>query len=235
MVDIYTLIPMWITSSDLLELILKFRTEMYVQELIAQCEDCFMTYDFLHENYLALHHYYEMIIIHYFRSVLEASDSSMYFQLNDLTNLFKSYGGQTTTKYTQIHDNYALTKTEADALMDDVPYLMIVQYILRIRVLNQHPETRSQITQEVIHSCNESITTEITRLEDKQNIIRKHSNVRLQMLQFIVRWIYNHTYRSWACWFKYVCNRLQSPEREIYQLLSRNRSYVHRFLSLKLV
>lgn len=235
MVDICTLVPIWITSSDLLGLIVTFRTEMYIQELIAQCEECFMSYDFLHENYLALHHYYEMIIIHYFRSVIEASDSSLYFQLADLTNLFKTYGGQVTTDYTQIHDNYALTKTDADALMDDVPYLMIVQHILRIRVLNQCPETRSQISQYTINLCKESIANETSRLADKHTIIQKHSSVRLRMLQFIVHWIYKHTYGSWLCWFRRICNRLQSPEREIYQLMSTNRSRVQRFLSLKLV
>jgi hypothetical protein len=229
--DLCTAIFRHITSTDLLQIILQFRRELYIQEILDECDVLYTDYDYLHEYYIALYRYYDMMIVHYFRSVI---DQSFSLQLADLITLFKDLGGQTSLGYMQNQVEYASTNEQADQLMDNIPYLQIIQGIARFRDLNRRVDTRAQITQIQILSFRQSIRERIAQLTDKQKIIQSHASARLHMLQYVVHWVESRTAKSWKCWLKYLFNQLQSPERDVYLLFVANRFNTRRFLSLHL-
>lgn len=228
MTDLCSIVVNFISSKDILNIIVEFRGEMYIQELLSDCETSYMHYERIHEEITTLYHHYDTFIYQSFRPILE-SDKRKDFQLLDLMHTFRKLNGPHQDHFKVLQHNYIQSKQKVDLRLDNNLLIFYIESISRFRENNKTPANRKFISREVVSFIKAMIDIETLPLVESVEEIKRHSKIRLELLQYVVKWVYSHTVESWSFWFKSFINK---PTHIYYSLLEK-RSEVDKFLKLK--
>lgn len=221
-----------ITSTDVLEIILRFRGELYIQELLEDCIHSLERYTQSYEDCTQLYHHYDMFIYQQFRTVLEYIDTSIYFQLTDLVCFFKKLGGPRHPEYIEIYQKYLQSKEKIDYLLSYDSFINCIDSVQRLHHCNQNYITRKLLTFEWIQSVQETLRKRLQSFEKGGETIRTQANDRLRVLQFIVHWLCAHSIDSWVFWFKSWFFTMEGFERSVYTTLKINQKAIRQFLMI---
>lgn len=225
MSDLCSIIYLRISSKDILNLIVSFRTELYLQEMIEECGILCTNYAQLYEETNLLYHYYDCFIYRHFRFILE-SESDNQIQLLDLMNTFRMLNGNVQSRFKQLQNSYIESKEKVDLILDSNLLIFYAETLSRIREENSTMSSRKNLKSSIVVIVRTMLEMETQALIDSAIYIKNHCRTRLQILQYIVNWVFTHTVKSWSFWFK---SFIQKPSDIYYSLRSRQSS-VEQFL-----
>ena len=221
----------WISSPDLIRLILEFRSEFYLQEQILRCEQMYEKYNRVHNECSAIYNYYDIYIVRSIHRVVFSFPNDFY--LSDLMRGFVFYNGHETVEYMRLNNEYMLSKQTVDRIFDLDSSIFCLETIAQIRTYNTSISLRKLLNLKTISLITDIFEDESERILKGIDMIRQHILLRLTILQFIVRWVCNHTIYSLKFWVSYYFQN--DSERLVYDVLNNNRKKVKRFLNIKLV
>jgi hypothetical protein len=228
MTDLCSIIVNSISSKDILNIIVEFRSEMYIQEILSDCETAYGDYERIHKEITTLYHHYDTFIYQSFRPILE-SDKRKDFQLLDLMHTFRKLNGPHQEHFKALQHNYIQTKQKVDLALDDNLLIFYIESIACFRQNNKTPANRKLISREIVSFIKAMIDSETRPLIESVEHIKTHCKIRLEILQYVVKWVYSHTVESWSFWFKSFINK----PTHIYYSLVEKKSEVDKFLKLK--
>lgn len=229
MSDLCSAIYLHISAKEILILIVSFREELYLQEMIEECGVAYIEYTKLFEEMTILYHYYDTFIYRHFRPILE-SDQDNQIQLLDLMNTFRVLNGNIQSRFKLLQQMYMDSKEKVDLILDPNLVVFYKEAISRVRQENSTVSSRKNLKCNIVITLRTMIGMENQALTDSETYIKNHCKTRLHFLQFVVEWVFNHTVKSWSFWFKSI---IQKPSR-IYYSLSSKQSLVEKFLKCSL-
>jgi hypothetical protein len=215
--------------TELWDLILKFREECYIQELIQECIEQYEAYRQQQDQAITLFHYYDVYVIRHFQTVIDTQYTVM--QLIDILEMFKALHGRESVEYIQIQKRHNQSLKNINRFLNDDTLTFCTETIEQIQNYNRDPVTRKTFTVVLLLTFVEVFKENLVQPEVFEHI-REHSRIRLEMLQFIIRWVCRYTIDSWKFWLTYY---IQShSHQEMYSFLQANRPAIEAFLKLRL-
>jgi hypothetical protein len=177
-----------------------------------------------------------MFIFQQFKTLLYYADTSVYFQLTDLVNCFRSLKGQQQPEYLDICQKFEYYKDKVNFTLDDESIIFGIESIVQLRTENSNPEMRKKFTPKLILGLKDAFDKQLEILQSGLDAIQAHAEYRLKIFQFIIRWVYIHTAGSWTYWLKTITPFFEEDpsEQVVYTTLHLNRKAVQRFLEINL-